>query len=312
LIAKLTHGLADDLLSTLYLAAMCPVYVAPAMNQAMWNKTVTQENIEKLQRHGVKIIGPEQGDQACGETGYGRMSEPVAICGHLTTALDDRNPATAQCLQGLKVLISAGPTREPLDPVRYLTNRSSGKMGYALANAALKAGAEVTLVSGPVVLTAPANCELVPVETAAQMYEAVMSRASDHAIYVGAAAVADYSPAIMQSEKIKKQEEQTTIVLQKNKDILADVAKLDKHPFTVGFAAETHNLETYARDKLVRKKLDMIAANWVGREQGGFDSEQNALHVFWESGEKILAMTDKTHLAEQLISLIAERFFIKS
>ncbi|WP_262965084.1 bifunctional phosphopantothenoylcysteine decarboxylase/phosphopantothenate--cysteine ligase CoaBC [Methylobacter psychrophilus] len=312
LIAKLTHGLADDLLSTLYLAATCPVYVAPAMNQAMWNKTVTQENIEKLQHHGVKIIGPEQGDQACGETGYGRMSEPVAICNYLTDAPENQSSSPVQCLQGLKVLISTGPTREPLDPVRYLTNRSSGKMGYALANAALKAGAEVTLVSGPVALTAPANCELVPVETAAQMYEAVMSRASGHTIYIGAAAVADYSPAIMQSEKIKKQEEQTTIILQKTKDILADVAKLDKRPFTVGFAAETHNLETYARDKLVRKKLDMIAANWVGREQGGFDSEQNALHVFWESGEKTLAMTDKTRLAEQLISLIAERFFIKS
>jgi len=181
-------------------------------------------------------------------------------------------------------------------------------MGYALANAALKAGAEVTLVSGPVTLAAPANSELVKVETAAQMYEAVMSRASDHAIYMGAAAVADYSPAIMQPEKIKKQGEQTTIILQRTKDILADVAKLDKRPFTVGFAAETHDLEAYARDKLTQKKLDMIAANWVGRELGGFDSEQNALHVFWENGEKTLAMMDKTHLAEQLISLIAERF----
>ncbi len=308
LIAKLSHGLADDLLSTLYLAATCPVYVAPAMNQAMWNKTVTQENVETLQRHGVKLIGPEQGDQACGETGYGRMSEPVAICNYLADALENQNPSPVQCLQGLNVLISAGPTREPIDPVRYLTNRSSGKMGYALANAALKAGAEVTLVSGPVSLTAPANVQLIKVETAAQMYEAVMSRASDHAIYIGAAAVADYSPVIMQPEKIKKQEEQSTLILQKTKDILADVAKLDKHPFTVGFAAETHNLEFYARDKLVRKKLDMIAANWVGQEQGGFDSEQNALHVFWEKGDKVFPMMDKTRLAEQLISLIAERF----
>ena len=309
LIAKLSHGLADDLLSTLYLAATCPVYVAPAMNQAMWNKTVTQENIEKLQRHGVRVIGPEQGDQACGETGFGRMSEPVDICRHLADdALELQNPSTAQCLQGLKVLISAGPTREPLDPVRYITNRSSGKMGYALANAALKAGAEVTLVSGPVTLAAPANVELVKVETAAQMYAAVMSRAPDHAVYIGAAAVADYSPAIMQPEKIKKQGEQTTIILQKTKDILAEVAKLAKRPFTVGFAAETHELEAYARDKLARKKLDMIAANWVGRELGGFDSEQNALHVFWKNGEKTMAMTDKAHLAEQLISLIAERF----
>jgi phosphopantothenoylcysteine decarboxylase/phosphopantothenate--cysteine ligase len=308
LIAKLSHGLADDLLSTLYLAATCPVYVAPAMNQAMWNKVVTQENIEKLQRHGVKIIGPEQGDQACGETGFGRMSESVDICKYLTHTLEDQNSFTTQCLQGLKVLISAGPTREPLDPVRYLTNRSSGKMGYALANAALKAGAEVTLVSGPVTLAAPAYSKLIQVETAEQMYAAVISRASYHAIYIGAAAVADYSPVIMQPEKIKKQDEQSTIILQKTKDILADVAKLDNRPFTVGFAAETHNLEAYARDKLARKKLDMIAANWVGRELGGFDSEQNALHVFWENGEKTLAMMDKTRLAEQLISLIAERF----
>ena len=308
LIAKLSHGLADDLLSTLYLAALCPVYVAPAMNQAMWNKAVTRENIEKLQRHGVTVIGPEQGDQACGETGFGRMSEPVAICKHLAHALGLQNPSTAQCLQGLKVLISAGPTREPLDPVRYITNRSSGKMGYALATAALKAGAEVTLVSGPVALAAPANIDLVKVETAAQMYGAVMSRAADHAIYIGAAAVADYSPASTQLEKIKKQAEQTTIILQKTKDILAEVANLDKHPFTVGFAAETHDLEAYARGKLARKKLDMIAANWVGRELGGFDSEQNALHVFWENGEKTLDMMDKTQLAEQLILLIAEQF----
>ena len=300
-IAKLSHGLADDLLSTLYLAATCPVYVAPAMNQAMWNKAVTRENIETLKRHGVNVIGPEQGDQACGETGFGRMSEPADICRYLA----ELNPSTKHCLQGLKVLISAGPTREPLDPVRYLTNRSSGKMGYAIAIAALKAGAEVTLVSGPVTLAAPANINLVNVETAAQMYEAVLSRAPDHAIYIGAAAVADYSPAIIQPEKIKKQEEQSTLILQKTKDILAEVAALDKRPFTVGFAAETHDLEAYARDKLARKKLDMIAANWVGREHGGFDSEQNALHVFWENGEKTLAMMDKTRLAEQLIGLIA-------
>jgi len=307
IIAKLSHGMADDLLSTLYLAATCPVYVAPAMNQAMWNKAVTRENIETLLRHGVKLIGPEQGDQACGETGFGRLSEPVVICKHLTDALEYQNHSPVQCLQGLKVLISAGPTREPLDPVRYLTNRSSGKMGYALANAALKAGAEVTLVSGPVSLTAPNNVQLIKVETARQMYDAVMSKASEHAIYIGAAAVADYSPVIMQQEKIKKQDAQATIILQKTKDILADVAGLDKRPFTVGFAAETHNLEDYAREKLIRKKLDMIAANWVGQEQGGFDSEQNALHVFWKSGDKTFSMMDKTQLAEQLISLIAER-----
>ncbi|MGZ4970337.1 MAG: bifunctional phosphopantothenoylcysteine decarboxylase/phosphopantothenate--cysteine ligase CoaBC [Methylobacter sp.] len=301
-IAKCSHGLADDLLSTLYLAATCPVYVAPAMNQAMWNKTVTQENIQKLKSHGVTVIGPEQGDQACGETGFGRMSEPLDICNRL---MDE--PAT-QCLSGLKVLISAGPTREPLDPVRYITNRSSGKMGYALAVAALKAGAEVTLVSGPVMLSAPADADLVSVETAAQMYAAVIAKAPEHDIYIGAAAVADYSPT-MENEKIKKQADQSTLTLtlQKTRDILAEVAGLASRPFTVGFAAETHDLEQYAVDKLIRKNLDMIAANWVGRDLGGFDSEQNALQVFWKNGKKNLAMTDKNQLAEQLISLIAER-----
>ena len=307
IMAKLSYGLADDLLSTLYLAATCPVYVAPAMNQAMWNNAVTQENVEKLKRHGIGIIGPEQGDQACGEIGFGRLSEPVDICKHLMVALDKQALSPSQSLQGLNVLISAGPTREPLDPVRYLTNRSSGKMGYALAQAALNAGANVTLVSGPVSLVAPKNVHLIKVETAEQMHEAVISKALENAVYIGAAAVADYSPVIIQAEKIKKQDDQSSLLLRKNKDILADVAKLNKRPFTVGFAAETDHLEVYAQDKLVRKNIDMIAANWVGREQGGFDSEQNALHVFWKTGDKKLVMTTKSQLAEQLINLIAER-----
>ncbi|MDD5577687.1 MAG: bifunctional phosphopantothenoylcysteine decarboxylase/phosphopantothenate--cysteine ligase CoaBC [Methylobacter sp.] len=300
-IAKCSHGLADDLLSTLYLAATCPVYIAPAMNQAMWNKAVTQENIQKLKSHGVTVIGPAQGDQACGETGFGRMSEPLEICERLLA-----EPLVRR-LQGLKVLISAGPTREPLDSVRYITNRSSGKMGYALADAALKAGAQVTLVSGPVQLAAPVNIEVIRVETASQMYAAIISRAPEHDIYIGAAAVADYSPVVMQSEKIKKQAEQITLTLQKTRDILAEVAQLEHRPFTVGFAAETHDLERYAQDKLARKKPDMIAANWVGGDQGGFDSDQNALQVFWKNGQKTLAMTGKNQLAAQLISLIAER-----
>lgn len=300
-LAKCCHGLADDLVSTLYLAATCPVYVAPSMNQAMWHKPVTQENIQTLKSHGVTVIGPEQGDQACGEIGFGRMSEPAEICRRLMAE------PTTQCLSGLKVLISAGPTREPLDPVRYITNRSSGKMGYALANAALKAGAKVTLVSGPVMLSAPVNADLISVETAAQMYAAVIAKASEHDIYIGAAAVADYSPVLIEKEKIKKQAEQTTLTLQKTRDILADVAQLTNRPFTVGFAAETHDLEQYAQDKLAKKNLDMIAANWVGRDLGGFDSDQNALQVFWKDGQKNLAMTDKNQLAEQLISLIVQR-----
>ena len=302
LLAKLSHGLADDLLSTLYLAATCPVYIAPAMNQAMWHKPVTQENVAKLIAHGVTFIGPEQGEQACGETGFGRMSEPSAICDYV------QQTTSSPYLSGLSILISAGPTREPVDPVRYITNRSSGKMGYALAQAALNAGAKVTLISGPVNLVAPTNSQVIQVETAAEMYDAVLSKASQHTIYIGAAAVADYSPAETRSEKIKKQDERRTITLLKTKDILADVASLEQRPFTVGFAAETHNLETYARGKLAQKNLDMIAANWVGQAQGGFESEQNALQVFWKDGEKSLAMMAKTQLAEQLMRLIADRY----
>jgi phosphopantothenoylcysteine decarboxylase/phosphopantothenate--cysteine ligase len=306
IIAKCSHGLADDLLSTLYLAVECPVYIAPAMNQAMWHKTITQENIAKLKSQGVRIIDPESGEQACGEIGIGRMAEPVAICEQLLTR------PLEPCLRGLRVLVSAGPTREPLDPVRYITNRSSGKMGYAIAQAALQSGATVTLVSGPVNLPVPDGVDLLRVETAAEMYDAVMAKASDCDIYIGAAAVADYSPQTVQTEKIKKQAQQSTIILQKTQDILAAVAGLDKRPFTVGFAAETHNLEIYAQNKLKQKNLDIIAANWVGREQGGFDSEQNELLVYWKTGHKTLAMANKTRLAEQFILLCAERFHEKN
>lgn len=307
IIAKCRHGLADDLLSTVYLAINCPVYIAPAMNQAMWHKTVTQENIANLKIQGVRIIDPESGEQACGETGVGRMAEPAIICKQLLS-----QPITTPCLQGVRVLVSAGPTREPLDPVRYITNRSSGKMGYAIAKAALQAGAAVTLVSGPVSLPAPDTVEIFHVETAAEMYDAVMAKVSDYDIYIGAAAVADYSPQTVQIEKIKKQAQQNTIVLQKTQDILAAVAQLENRPFTVGFAAETHNLEIYAQNKLKEKNLDIIAANWVGRDQGGFDSEQNELLVFWKTGHKTLAMTNKTRLAEQFILLCAERFHEKN
>jgi phosphopantothenoylcysteine decarboxylase/phosphopantothenate--cysteine ligase len=300
-IAKFSQGLADDLLSTLYLATTCPVYVAPAMNQAMWHKAVTQENIAKLQNHGVNVIDPGHGDQACGENGLGRMAEPLAICDILCAT--DPN---CYRLAGCNVLISAGPTREPLDPVRYISNRSSGKMGYALAHAALKAGAQVTLVSGPVSLSAPVGAEVISVETAEQMYEAIMGNIVGHNIYIGAAAVADYSPVIMQQEKIKKSADLTTLTLSKTKDILADVASLNYRPYTIGFAAETHDLELNAKNKLVQKNLDMIAANWVGRDEGGFDSEQNALLVFWKTGQKTLPMKDKNQLATQLIELIAD------
>ncbi len=304
-IAKCSHGLADDLLSTLYLAANCPVYIVPAMNQAMWNKAVTQENIQKLQRHGVVLIGPEAGSQACGETGFGRMTEPEAI---VDAIIGYSNPLLA----GLKILITAGPTREALDPVRYITNRSSGKMGYALAQAAALAGAEVTLISGPVQLAVPDKVLCIQIESAAQMYEAVMENINNQAIFIGAAAVADYSPMQVEAGKIKKQGAQIAINLQKTPDILASVANLPQPPFTVGFAAETHDLETYAKHKLAAKKLDMIAANWVGQAEGGFDSHENALQVFWQDQQKSLPMMAKTDLAQQLLALIAQRFHEKN
>ena len=301
-IAKFSTGLADDLLSTLYLATFSPVYIAPAMNQAMWNKTVTQENIQRLIDHGVTIIGPEAGEQACGETGFGRMSQPANIFNTLFS-----NKGTNDLLKGINVLITAGPTREPLDPVRYITNRSSGKMGYALADAALNAGANVTLISGIVSISAPKNSQLISIETAEQMHQSVMSNVSKNTVFIGAAAVADYSPTTVSAEKIKKNADQSVIKLQKTKDILADVAKCQNRPkFVIGFAAETENLEQNARTKLKNKNLDMIAANWVGKDQGGFDREENALQIYWKNGTKTLEMTHKKQLATQLIALIAK------
>jgi phosphopantothenoylcysteine decarboxylase/phosphopantothenate--cysteine ligase len=307
-IAKFSHGLADDLLSSLFLAINCPVFIAPAMNQAMWNKPITQENIARLMAYGITIIGPAAGEQACGDLGFGRMSEPAEICARLMDSFDAHSPQAEQnFLRGKRVLISAGPTYERLDPVRYISNRSSGKMGYALAQAAQRAGAEVTLVSGPVSLTAPKGITVIPVESAEQMHAAVMAHISGLDIYIGAAAVADYRPTEQPQQKIKKTSAQLTLTLQKTKDILADVAALEQAPFTVGFAAETDDLEHYAKNKLIEKKLDMIAANWVGHDQGGFASDQNALQVYWRNGGQSLAMADKTVIAEQLLRLVAQR-----
>jgi len=296
--AKLSQGLADDLLSTVALAVSCPVFIAPAMNQAMWHQAVTQDNVARLLRYGVQFIGPESGEQACGDVGLGRMSEPQAIVEALA-------PNTE--LANIKILITAGPTREPLDPVRYLTNRSSGKMGYALAEQARKMGAEVTLVSGPVQLAAPLGIQLVQVETAAEMYSAVMQQIEQQTIMIAAAAVADYTPVKVQADKIKKQGQASVLALEKTQDIVASVAALENKPFTVGFAAETQNLVAYAQAKLQDKNLDMIAANWVGQSEGGFDSELNALHVYWQEGEQRLPMTEKSKLAQQLLLLIIER-----
>lgn len=305
MMAKMAHGHADDLVSTLLLAAQCPIWLAPAMNQAMWHNPATQANIETLQRHGMRLIGPASGEQACGELGFGRMSEPTDICSAL---LDGDNGF----LRGIKLMITAGPTREPLDPVRFIGNRSSGKMGYSLADAAVRAGAEVTLVSGPVNLPPPTGCRLLQVETAQQMYDAVLANIQAQDLFIGAAAVADFRPATVEAAKIKKQQAQQSVALVRNPDIIAAVAALADKPFTVGFAAETHDLENYARGKMRDKNLDMIAANWVGREQGGFESDSNALQVYWPGGQRLLPMTDKAALAKQLLILIAERMHEKN
>ena len=307
-LSKFAHGSADNLLSTLYLAANCPVYIAPAMNHVMWNHVATQTNIQLLQTHGIRLISPEAGEQACGEIGVGRMAEPQTICARLLADI----AAPSQMLAGIHIMITAGATREPLDAVRYITNRSSGKMGYAIACAAQLAGANVTLISGITALSPPKNCRFIQAETAQAMHSAVFENINPCDIFIGAAAVADYRPIDVAQKKIKKKDDTLTLTLQKNADILADVAARKNPPFTVGFAAETHDLEHYARDKLTRKKVDMIAANWVGGERGGFESSENALDIFWQDGQKSLPMTGKEALAAQLISLIAMRFELKT
>lgn len=305
-IAKLRTGLADDLLSTLCLATDVPIALAPAMNRMMWQNEATRENCRCLRQRSIQLFGPDEGEQACGELGPGRMVEPQALVDSIRRFFEPG------ILEGVSVLISAGPTREPIDPVRFISNRSSGKMGYAVAEAAAKAGASVTLVSGPVALATPGVDEVVVVETAKEMAEAVLERASDVAIYIGIAAVSDYSPAVVETSKIKKEVETTTLVLNKTVDILGAVSALEDRPFCVGFAAETDSVEAYARRKLHDKKLDMIAANLVGGEQGGFETDENALHLYWEGGERLLNMVHKKELAKLLIEVITEKYNAKN
>lgn len=304
-LAKLAYGLADDLVSTIYLATNCSVFIAPAMNQGMWHKPATQRNIEILKRDGTILIEPQSGEQACGDIGIGRLAEPLAI-------FDAVIKTQHLFLKNIKILITAGATLEPLDPVRYLTNRSSGKMGYAIAQRAIKAGANVTLISGKTQLKIPEFCQFIQIETAQQMYEVVLEHVEKNDIYIGSAAVADYKPVTIAEHKIKKNSEQLTIVLEKNPDILTNVARLKSKPFTVGFAAETCDLEKNALDKLNRKNVDMIAANWVGQGDRGFDNENNALEVFWRNGRKSLPLMTKTQLAEKLLMLISEKFHEKN
>ncbi len=300
-LARLAGGHADDLLSTACLATAAPVWVAPAMNREMWADASTQANVRTLAARGVRVLGPAEGSQACGETGPGRMLEPEALCAALFAA-EDAGP-----LAGLNVVISAGPTREPLDPVRFISNRSSGKMGFAVAAAARDAGARVTLVSGPVSLATPAGLVRVDVETAAQMYAAVHGVIGTADIYIGAAAVADYTPVCCAEYKIKKTADCLELSLHKAPDILASVAALERRPYTVGFAAETNDVEKHALAKLVRKRLDLIAANEVGTDRA-FDREDNALLLLWPGGRRELALQSKSALAREFVAVVAERF----
>ncbi|MQP77311.1 bifunctional phosphopantothenoylcysteine decarboxylase/phosphopantothenate--cysteine ligase CoaBC [Stenotrophomonas sp. MYb238] len=309
LLARLAHGHADDLVSTLCLATTAPLTVCPAMNHRMWLHPATQANIALLRGRGVQVIGPEDGPLAEGESGPGRLSEPDVIVAALAGNLAPAAPTTPDRLQGMRVLISAGPTYEDLDPVRYVGNRSSGKMGYSLAAAAARRGAQVVLVSGPVQLPTPPGVQRVDVRSAAQMREAVLA-ALPADIYIGAAAVADYTPRQVSQQKLKKTAGSQTLTLElvRTPDILAEVAAQEQVlKLVVGFAAETHDVEKYARGKLADKHLDLIVANQVGIPGGGFESDQNAATAYWNDGHREFPGTAKTQLAEQLLDLIAER-----
>ncbi|MGY5731071.1 bifunctional phosphopantothenoylcysteine decarboxylase/phosphopantothenate--cysteine ligase CoaBC [Vibrio chemaguriensis] len=298
LIARMSTGMGNDLLTTLVLATDSPVAVSPAMNQQMYRNIATQENIATLARRGMHIWGPAAGEQACGDVGPGRMLEPMQLV-HLCEQFFQ-----PKLLEGKSILITAGPTREAIDPVRYITNHSSGKMGYALAIAAAQMGAKVTLVSGPVSLNTPVGVERINVSSAQEMHEAVMARANQHDAFISCAAVADYRPQTIASQKLKKTEDNDEMVINmvKNPDIVASVAAMtEKRPFTVGFAAETNDVETYARGKLTKKNLDMICANDVSVAGQGFNSNDNAITLYWPEGELALDLESKEALSFKIL-----------
>jgi phosphopantothenoylcysteine decarboxylase / phosphopantothenate---cysteine ligase len=309
-ISRVAQGRGDDLLTTLCLAAECPLAIAPAMNQAMWKKTTTQENCARLMSQDISIFGPDEGLQACGETGQGRLlevSEIVTAAGALF--------ATG-ALSGKRVVITAGPTREAIDPVRYISNHSSGKQGYALATAAVDAGAEVILISGPTNLEPPDRVTFIPVTSAHDMYEATHKALPDTDIFIGVAAVADYRPVDINDQKIKKSSapsnQSITLELIENPDIIASVAKSESRPFTVGFAAETEKLIDYAKRKLVEKNLDMIVANDVSDQEVGFNSDQNRTTVLWRTADEQqhmeeLPIMSKSAISSRIVDLIASR-----
>jgi len=297
-IAKIANGIADDLLSTLYLVTKAPVLVCPAMNHCMWQHPTTQSNCKTLKEQKVLIVGPDSGEQACGETGYGRLTDIP----HILNAL--RLAHVKPCLSGQHILITAGPTHEPIDPVRYLSNKSSGKMGYALAHAGVVAGARVTLISGPSILTPPPGVSLYSVKTAAEMHQTVMQQLKKDMLFIGSAAVADFHIQQPSEHKIKKQKT-LTLSLIKNPDILADVTATQKARLTIGFAAETEHLLKHAKEKLIAKKIDLIIANQVG-EQQGFDVAHNQVTVLTSTKHVSIKTNHKTRIAAELVAIIAE------
>ncbi|KAB8310535.1 bifunctional phosphopantothenoylcysteine decarboxylase/phosphopantothenate--cysteine ligase CoaBC [Erwinia endophytica] len=304
LIARMTAGMANDLVTTLCLATPAPIAVVPAMNQQMYRAPVTQHNIQELAGRGVMIWGPDNGSQACGDIGPGRMLDPLAIVDKAASWASPIND-----LQHLNIMITAGPTREALDPVRFITNHSSGKMGFAIAAAAAKRGANVTLIAGPVALPTPPWVKRIDVITATEMQQAVMENVHRQHIFIATAAVADYRAAEVAAEKIKKQGDEIILRMVKNPDIVAGVAAMqEKRPYVVGFAAETQNVEEYAQQKRERKNLDLICANDVSKAGQGFNSDSNALHLFWQEGEKVLPLSDKSLLGQQLIDEIVSRY----
>jgi len=308
MLSRLASGSAPDLLTTVCLATEAELYVAPAMNRVMWANPAVQANRKLLEERGTHILGPGIGSQACGEEGAGRMLEPDDIARQVMSGgLQTLASTTQPILAGKTVMVTAGPTREAIDPVRYITNRSSGKMGYCVAEAARDAGARVILITGPVSLERPGGMDIIEVESAEQLFAAAHDNIDGVDIFVAAAAVADYQPEHRQQNKIKKSESHMTIDLVKAPDTLAAISALAKRPFCVGFAAETEKVREYALGKLVNKKLDMIIANKVGANLG-FDSDENAVEVFRRSGEKKFPTTSNTALAAELVALIGERF----
>jgi len=304
-IARLSQGMGNDLLTTLCLATDASLALAPAMNQAMWRDEMTQANIERLvdlKGKHLHLFGPGEGEQACGDIGPGRMLEPTLIAQYCAQIFD------TGILAGKEIVITAGPTREAIDPVRFISNHSSGKMGYALAEAARDAGARVTLLSGPVNLPAPEQVQVTRVESASDMLQAALNAQSACDIFIAAAAVADYRPVQVAEQKIKKSGDQIQLSMIKNPDIVATIAQLDNKPFTVGFAAETQDVAEYARKKLVNKNLDMIIANDVSGTNIGFNSDENAVVTFWGESQQAFPQMSKSALAKQLIELIALQY----